>query len=47
VIELHDHVGAKVALDLHHVFRREDMSRSVEMAAELDSALLDGAQAFQ
>jgi hypothetical protein len=44
VIELHDHVGAKVVLDAHHRFGRELPKRAIEMAAELDTVLADRAQ---
>ena len=47
VIELHDHVGAEVALDVHHRFRREDVLRSVDVAAKLDAVFAHGAQALE
>ena len=47
VIELHDHVGAEVALDAHHRLRREAVLRAVDVTAELDAVLVDGAQRLQ
>jgi hypothetical protein len=47
MIELHDHVGAEVVLDLHHALRRERVQRAVEMAAELHTLFTDGAQPFE
>ena len=47
VVELHDHVGAEVALDPHHGFGRERAPRSVDVAAELDAVLDDRAQRLQ
>src|SRR3954463_1293242 len=44
VIELHDHVCAEVALDLHHRFRCEPVARSIDVAAELDAILVDRAE---
>ena len=47
VIELHDHVGAEVALDLHHALRRERVLRAVDVAAKLDAVLAHGAQPLE
>src|SRR5258706_6414676 len=47
VIELHDDVGAKVALDLHHDLGREKSPRAVDVGLELDAFLVDGAEALQ
>ena len=41
VIELHDHVGAEVALDLHHDLGREETARAVDVGLELDALLVD------
>ena len=43
MIELHDHIGAEVALDLHHGLRREDVLRSIDVAAKLDAVFTHGA----
>jgi hypothetical protein len=47
VIELHDHVGAQIALDAHHALRREHMLRAIEMTAEFDAVLAHGAQPLE
>ena len=47
VIELHDHVGAEVALDAHHALGREAALRAVDVAAELDAVLVDRAQPLE
>ena len=44
LVELHDHVGADVALDLHHALRRVLVQRPVDVAAELHAVFLDRAQ---
>ena len=47
MIELHDHVGAEVALDLHDRLGREAASRAVDVTAELDAVLVHLAQSFE
>jgi hypothetical protein len=47
VVELHDHVGAEVALDLHHPLGGEHAPRAVEVAAELHPVLADLAQRLE
>ena len=47
VIELHDHVGAEVALDLHDGLRREHVLRAVDVAAELHALFAHGAQRLE
>src|SRR5690606_38795206 len=39
VVELHDHVRAKIPLDLHHGLGREREPRAIHVTAELDSFL--------
>src|SRR3979411_1125482 len=40
VVELHDHVGAEVALDAHHAFGGEATLGAVDVAAEIDAVLV-------
>jgi hypothetical protein len=47
MIELHDHIGAEVALDLHDQLGREAAARAVDVAAELDAVLIDASQSFE
>ena len=47
VVELHDHVGAEVALDLHHALGRERARRAVDVTAELDAVLAHRAQPLE
>ena len=47
VVELHDHVGAEVALDLHHQLGREADAASVDVALELDPVLVDAAHVLE
>jgi hypothetical protein len=47
MIELHDHVGAKVALDLHDRLGRETPFGTVDVTSEFDAVLVHAAQAFQ
>ena len=47
VIELHDDVGAEVALDAHDRLGGELMERPVKVAAKLDTSFGDRAQAFE
>ena len=47
VVELHDHVGAQVPLDLHHALGREHAARAVEVTAELHAVLGDRAQVLE
>jgi len=44
VIELHDHVGAQVALDLYHRLGREESARAIDVRLELDAVFIDGAE---
>jgi hypothetical protein len=41
VVELHHHVGAEVALDLHHALGGEAERRAGDVAAEVDAVLVD------
>src|SRR5690606_18758943 len=47
VVELHDHVRAKIPLDLHHGLGREREPRAIHVTAELDSFLAHGVQGSQ
>ena len=47
VVELHDDVGAQVALDLHHDLGREESPRPVDVGLELDAFFIDGPETFQ
>ena len=47
VVELHDHIGAQIALDLHHALRGEHVLRSIDVAAKLHATFLDGPQSLQ
>src|SRR4051812_7585407 len=47
VVELHDDVGAEIALDLDDELRGEPAARSIEVAAKLDPVFVDGAQRRQ
>src|SRR6266478_5585315 len=47
VIELHDDVGAKVALDLHHDLGRKESPRAVDVGLKLDAFLIDSPETFQ
>jgi hypothetical protein len=44
VIELHDDIGAEVALDAHHALGSEAAAGAVDVAAEVHPVLVDGAQ---
>jgi hypothetical protein len=46
VIELHDHIRAEIAFDLHHALGREDVFRPVDVTPEFDAALLNRAQSL-
>src|SRR2546423_11332728 len=41
MIELHDDVGAQVALDLHYGLGREETARTVDVRLKLHSFLVD------
>src|SRR5688572_33350348 len=41
VIELHDHVRAEVALDLHHELGREKSLRAIDVTLELDAVFAE------
>src|SRR5213592_359922 len=42
MVELHDHIGAEVALDLHHDLGRKKAARAIDVRLELDTLLIDG-----
>src|SRR6266852_1986182 len=47
VVELHDDVGAQVALNLHHDLGREESPRAVDVGLELHAFLVDGSKALE
>src|SRR5450756_1377780 len=47
VIELHDDVGAQVALDLHHDLGGEKSAGAVDVGLELDAFLADDAKPLE
>lgn len=46
-VERHDDVGAKLHLDVHRTFRREEMRRAVEVAAEPHALVVEATQLAQ
>src|SRR5438270_11449648 len=47
VVELHDHVGTKVALDLHHRLWGKAVARPVDVTAKFHAVLVHGSQRRQ